>query len=123
MFAILAVFILGTPIWIVMVYQSLSVVLTQFNHANIKIPKWFDQSFGYIIVSPNMHRTHHHITRPQTDSNYGNIFSFWDRLLGTYNYTPMNEIVYGLDVMDNSKDKSLLYQLKAPFDKSIKSDY
>jgi sterol desaturase/sphingolipid hydroxylase (fatty acid hydroxylase superfamily) len=113
-FAILAVFVLGTPIWVVMVYQSLSVVLTQFNHAN---------SFGYIIVSPNMHRTHHHITRPQTDSNYGNIFSFWDRLLGTYNYTPMNEIVYGLDVMDNSKDKSLLYQLKAPFDKSIKSDY
>ena len=70
-----------------------------------------------------MHRIHHHIKRPQTDSNYGNIFSFWDRLLGTYNYTPMNEIVYGLDVMDNSKDKSLSYQLKAPFDKSIKSDY
>ena len=122
-FAILAVFILGTPIWIVMVYQSLSVVLTQFNHANIKIPKWFDQSFGYIIVSPNMHRIHHHIKRPQTDSNYGNIFSFWDRLLGTYNYTPMNEIIYGLDVMDNTKDKSIAYQLKAPFNKSIKSDY
>ena len=122
-FAILAVLVLGTPMWMVMVYQSLSVVLTQFNHANIKIPKWFDQSFGYIIVSPNMHRIHHHIKRPQTDSNYGNIFSFWDRLLGTYNFTPMSEITYGLDVMDNSKDKSIAYQLKAPFDKSIKSDY
>ena len=122
-FAIIAVLVLGTPMWMVMVYQSLSVVLTQFNHANINIPKWFDQSFGYIIVSPNMHRIHHHITRPQTDSNYGNIFSFWDRLFGTYNYTPMNEIVYGLDVLDNSKDESLAYQLKAPFDKTIKSDY
>lgn len=122
-FAIIAVLVLGTPMWMVMLYQSLSVVLTQFNHANINIPKWFDQSFGYIIVSPNMHRIHHHITRPQTDSNYGNIFSFWDRLFGTYNYTPMNEIVYGLDVLDNSKDQSLAYQLKAPFDKTIKSDY
>jgi sterol desaturase/sphingolipid hydroxylase (fatty acid hydroxylase superfamily) len=122
-FAILAVFIIGTPIWMVMLYQSLSVVLTQFNHANIRIPKWFDYTFGLIIVSPNMHRIHHHITRPQTDSNYGNIFSFWDRILGTYNYTPMNEIVYGLDVLDNSKDESLAYQLKAPFDKTIKSDY
>lgn len=122
-FAIIAVFVLGTPMWIVMLYQSLSVVLTQFNHANIKIPKWFDQSFGYIIVSPNMHRIHHHFKRPQTDSNYGNIFSFWDRLLGTYNDTPMNEIIYGLDVMDNAKDTSLAYQLKAPFDASIKSDY
>ena len=122
-FAILAVFILGTPIWMVMLYQSLSVVLTQFNHANIRIPKWFDKTFGYIIVSPNMHRVHHHITRPQTDSNYGNIFSFWDRLLGTYNDTPMDQIVYGLDVLDNSKDESFSYQLKAPFNKTIKSDY
>jgi sterol desaturase/sphingolipid hydroxylase (fatty acid hydroxylase superfamily) len=122
-FAILAVFILGTPIWMVMLYQSLSVVLTQFNHANIRIPKWFDKTFGYIIVSPNMHRVHHHITRPQTDSNYGNIFSFWDRLLGTHNDTPMDQIVYGLDVLDNSKDESFSYQLKAPFNKTIKSDY
>ncbi len=122
-FAIIAVFILGTPIWMVMLYQSLSVVLTQFNHANIRIPKWFDNTFGFIIVSPNMHRIHHHITRPQTDSNYGNIFSFWDRLLGTYNETPMSEIKYGLDVLDNSMDQSLAYQLKAPFDKTIKSDY
>ena len=120
-FAILAVFILGTPMWMVMLYQSLSVVLTQFNHANIKIPKWFDQTFGYIIVSPNMHRVHHHITRPQTDSNYGNIFSFWDRILGTYNDTPMDQIVYGLDVLDNTQDGSLSYQLKVPFNKSIKS--
>jgi sterol desaturase/sphingolipid hydroxylase (fatty acid hydroxylase superfamily) len=109
--------------WMVMLYQSLSVVLTQFNHANIRIPKWFDKTVGYIIVSPNMHRVHHHITRPQTDSNYGNIFSFWDRLLGTYNDTPMDQIVYGLDVMDNTQDGSLSYQLKAPFNKSIKSDY
>lgn len=70
-----------------------------------------------------MHRVHHHITRPQTDSNYGNIFSFWDRLLGTYIDTPMDQIVYGLDVLDNSKSGSLSYQLKAPFDKNIKSDY
>jgi sterol desaturase/sphingolipid hydroxylase (fatty acid hydroxylase superfamily) len=122
-FAILAVIVLGTPMWMVMLYQSLSVVLTQFNHANIRIPNWFDKTFGLIIVSPNMHRVHHHITRPQTDSNYGNIFSFWDRLLGTYNDTPMSEIVYGLDVLDNSKDQSIAYQLKAPFDKTIKSDY
>ncbi len=122
-FAIIAVLVLGTPMWMVMLYQSLSVVSTQFTHANIKIPKWFEQSFGYIIVTPNMHRIHHHIKRPQTDSNYSNIFSFWDRLFGTYNDTPIHEIVFGLDVLDNSKDESLSYQIKLPFDKTIKSDY
>jgi hypothetical protein len=59
----------------------------------------------------------------ETDSNYGNIFSIWDRLLGTYNSTPMSEITYGLDVLDNSKDESLSYQLKVPFNKNIKTDY
>jgi len=99
------------------------VVLSQFNHSNIKIPKWFDQTFGFILVSPNMHRVHHHVTRPQTDANYGNIFSFWDRLFGTYDSTDMKDIVYGLDVLDNSKHADISYQLKMPFDKSIKSDY
>lgn len=122
-FAIAAVFVLGTPMWLVMLYQSMSVVLSQFNHANIKTPNWFDKTLGLIIVSPNMHRVHHHETRPQTDSNYGNIFSFWDRLLGTYNKTPMKEIKYGLDVLDNSKHNELMYQLKLPFNKNIKTDY
>ena len=122
-FAIFAVLLLGTPIWLVMLYQSLSVVLAQFNHANIKTPSWFDKTFGLIIVSPNMHHIHHHLTRPQTDSNYGNIFSFWDKILGTYNNTPMSEIKYGLDVLDNQRDKELLYQLKIPFNKNIKTDY
>lgn len=121
-FAILAVLVLGTPMWMVMLYQSTSVVLSQFNHANMRIPKWFDKTVGLIIVSPNMHRVHHHITRPQTDSNYGNIFSFWDRLLGTYDATPMHQIQYGLDVLDNTKDESLAYQLKVPFNQKIKTD-
>jgi sterol desaturase/sphingolipid hydroxylase (fatty acid hydroxylase superfamily) len=99
------------------------VVLSQFNHANITTPSWFDKTIGLIIVSPNMHRIHHHLMRPQTDSNYGNIFSFWDKLLGTYNSTPMSEIKYGLDVLDNQRDQELLYQLKIPFNKNIKTDY
>jgi sterol desaturase/sphingolipid hydroxylase (fatty acid hydroxylase superfamily) len=61
--------------------------------------------------------------RPQTDSNYGNIFSFWDRLLGTYNDTPVDQIQYGLDVLDNSQDENLRFQMKIPFDKSVKTDY
>ena len=122
-FAIIGVVVLGAPMWLVLLYQSVSVVLTQFNHANIRIPKWFDQTVGLILVSPNMHRVHHHVTRPQTDANYGNIFSFWDRLFGTYDSTNMKDIVYGLDVVDNSRHADISYQLRMPFDKSIQSDY
>ena len=38
-FTLCGVFIAGTPIGIVMLYQSLSLVATQFSHANIRLPR------------------------------------------------------------------------------------
>lgn len=122
-FTIIGVIICGAPMWLVMMYQSLSVVLTQFNHANIRLPLWLDNTLSWLVVSPNMHKVHHHYKRPQTDSNYGNIFSVWDRLLGTFNYTPIEQIQYGLDVLDNTKDENLSFQLNIPFDGRVKTDY
>lgn len=112
----------GAPIWLIMLYQSLSAVVAQFTHANIQLPLWLDSGMSYVIVSPNMHKVHHHIVRPQTDSNFGNIFSIWDRIFGTFNYTPIEKIQFGLDVLDNTKDEHLGYQLALPFDKKIKAD-
>ena len=122
-FAMIAVLVCGAPMWLLMMYQSLSVVLSQFNHANMRLPLWLDSAIGWVIVSPDMHKVHHHLARPQTDSNYGNIFSIWDRIFGTYNYTPIDSIVYGLDVLDNSQDENLAFQLKIPFDSKVKTDY
>lgn len=116
MFTLLGVFVLGTPIGIVMLYQSLSVVLSQFNHANITLPKKLDVVLSYIIVTPHMHKVHHHYVLPYTDSNYGNIFAIWDRILGTYKNLSANKIVYGVDVFPNEDENSRLGSLlKQPF--------
>ena len=85
-FTLFAILIVGAPIGYVMLYQSISVLLTQFNHANIKLPKKIDKFLSYLIVSPDMHKIHHHYRLPYTDANYGNIFSIWDRMFGTYMY-------------------------------------
>ncbi|WP_153798315.1 sterol desaturase family protein [Foetidibacter luteolus] len=122
-FTVLAVFVSGAPIWLVMMYQTLSVVLSQFNHANIRLPSWVEKPLGWLIVTPGMHRVHHHYVRPETDSNYGNIFSLWDRLFGTYRFTPASELRYGLDVLEGRNDGSLTEQLTVPFDKKVKTDY
>ncbi|MFL0162491.1 sterol desaturase family protein [Aquirufa salirivi] len=123
LFTMLGLLVCGAPMWLVMIYQSISVVLSQFNHANIRLPLWLDTAISYLIVSPNMHKVHHHLSRPQTDSNYGNIFSIWDRIFGTFNSTPVSQLQYGLDVLDNQRDGDLGYQIKAPFDTNIKTDY
>jgi sterol desaturase/sphingolipid hydroxylase (fatty acid hydroxylase superfamily) len=120
-FTLFGVFIIGTPIAIVMLYQSLSLVSTQFNHANIKLPKAVDKALSYILVSPDMHKTHHHYKLPHTDSNYGNIFSIWDRFFGTYSYLDRDALIYGVDTfpdeIENSSLKSLLKQPFQPYRK------
>ena len=117
-FTLLGVFALGTSIGIIMLYQALSVVSTQFNHANIKLPKKVDQWISYFLVSPDMHKIHHHYRLPYTDTNYGNIFSIWDRLLGTFSYYDREKIIYGVDVLpDEKKNTRIISLLKQPFEK------
>lgn len=122
-FTTLAVLVCGAPMWLVFLYQSLSAVLSQFNHANIKMNKWLDKMLGYVIVTPNMHRVHHHYVRPETDTNFGNIFPFWDKLFGTYCTTPVENLHYGLDVLEGRNDEDVKDLLKIPFDNSVKTDY
>ena len=117
-FTLLGVFAVGTPIAIVMLYQSMSLVFTQLTHANIKLPKALDKVISYVLVSPDMHKIHHHYVLPYTDSNYGNIFSIWDRLLGTYRYMDREDLVYGVDVFHNEEENSKIGNLlKQPFQK------
>ncbi|MDC3214877.1 sterol desaturase family protein [Flavobacteriaceae bacterium] len=115
-FTLFGVFIIGANMGIVMLYQSLSLVLTQFNHANIKLPKKLDLFLSYFIVSPDMHKTHHHYRLPYTDANFGNIFSFWDRLFGTYLPFDREKLVYGVDVFfDEEANGKIKTLLKQPF--------
>tara|TARA_B100000900_G_scaffold199785_1_gene169418 strand:- start:10 stop:846 length:837 start_codon:yes stop_codon:yes gene_type:complete len=118
LFTLLGVFIIGTSIGIVMLYQALSLVSTQFNHANIRLPKKLDQWISYIFVSPDMHKIHHHYRLPYTDTNFGNIFSIWDRMLGTFSNYEREKIIYGVDVFpDVKKNSQIKSLLKQPFQK------
>ncbi|MGB5227082.1 MAG: sterol desaturase family protein [Eudoraea sp.] len=117
-FTLLGVFIVGTPIGIVMLYQSLSLVATQFSHANIRLPKKVDDILSWVIVSPDMHKVHHHYRLPYTDSNYGNIFSVWDHIFGTFMKLNRGQIVYGVDTFPDKKENgSVSGLLKQPFHK------
>ena len=120
-FTCLGILAVGAPLWLVMLYQTCSVVATQFNHANIKLPQKLDYLLSYILVSPNMHKVHHHYMIPYTDSNFGNIFSIWDRLFGTFSYLPANQIVYGIDTyFDDQQTNSIGELWKIPFSRHFR---
>ena len=117
-FTTTAILLVGAPIWLFFLYQTLSVIATQFNHANISLPAKTDHVLSYIIVSPNMHKVHHHYVLPYTDSNYGNIFSIWDRIFGTFMVLSPKEIVYGVDSHMDAKQHNVLSNLiQIPFGK------
>ncbi len=122
-FALMAILIGGIPFGIYMIYRILTVFFTYWSHSNLNMPLALDKLLSYVFITPNAHKFHHHFERPWTDTNFGNIFSFWDRIFQTFVYEDTKKIKYGLDVLEDSTSDNLMYQFKVPFDNSIKTDY
>ncbi|MCO6360310.1 sterol desaturase family protein [Roseivirga pacifica] len=116
-FTILAVIIVGAPMWIIMFYQSISVLFAHITHANINMPKSVDRVLSWVFITPLMHKVHHHYQQPLTDTNYGNIFSFWDRIFGTFaQVEDTTALKYGVDThMDPKENDEMGNLLKIPF--------
>jgi len=53
-----------------------------FAHADIALPAWIDRPLRYLIVTPDVHRTHHSVRLDEGNSNFGQIFTIWDRIFG-----------------------------------------
>lgn len=79
-----AIALFGIPMWAVTLYLTISATNAQLEHANIRVPSALDRALRLLFVTPHMHKVHHSAWQPETDSNYANIFSVWDRLFGTY---------------------------------------
>jgi len=119
--ALCVVVLLGMPISFYFFYRILSVTFTYWTHANLSLPLWLDKGLSFMIVTPNMHKFHHHFKIPWTDSNYGGILSVWDRLFGTFVYEDTAKIQYGVDLADHTDDESIGVQLGIPFNKNVRS--
>ena len=114
-FSLCVVALLGAPMGVYIFYRLLTVVCTYFTHSNIALPGTLDRLLSYVIVTPNAHKFHHHYKMPWTDRNFGNIFSVWDRMFGTFVYDSTDKIHYGVDTMDEARADSVWYQLTEPF--------
>lgn len=118
LFFLIGIVVCGAPMYAVMIYQTLLTVFVSFTHANISLPRWLDNSLSYVLISPNMHKVHHHWKQPYTDSNYGAVFALWDRIFGTFKKLDPEQIRYGLDrYYPNEEDENLMRLLKKPFQK------
>jgi sterol desaturase/sphingolipid hydroxylase (fatty acid hydroxylase superfamily) len=78
-------------------YDVAVLVAVPFHHANLRLPGKLDALLQKLFITPEIHGIHHSVRPEETDSNFGTVFSVWDRILGTARMrAPASEIQVGL---------------------------
>jgi len=108
--------LLGITIYQLLVYEMLLLPVILFHHSNVRLSERLDRWLRLIIVTPAIHRIHHSRLRVDTDSNYSSVFSFWDRIAGTFRLRRDGQPVnFGLDEFDSEEWQRLSGLMVMPF--------
>ena len=110
--AAIVVLLIGAPPSAVIAAQSLSVAAALWQHADIHLPAGVESKLAWMIVTPRLHRLHHHPERQLHDSNFGELIVLWDRMFGTLNSSEGRRAV-GLENQSSAADR-LFEQIWSP---------
>ncbi|CAH1001496.1 hypothetical protein LEM8419_02399 [Neolewinella maritima] len=87
----------GAPADLVLGYEAIFEGCTAFHHSNLRLPPSVEAALSRIMITPSAHGIHHSVVRDEFDSNYGVVFSFWDRLHGSHRTdVPQEQITIGI---------------------------
>jgi sterol desaturase/sphingolipid hydroxylase (fatty acid hydroxylase superfamily) len=115
---IVAVAAFGIAAPAVVAFEVVLNATAMFNHSNLAMPDWLDRLARLVVVTPDMHRTHHSIVREETDSNFGFNLPWWDRAFGTYRAAPAaghDGMTVGLPIFRDPAELRLDRLLTQPF--------
>ena len=107
----------GVPVIAPVLHQLISTVTSVLSHANVRIPHALEAAIGWIVITPNIHRTHHSIDSEDSNANFSVCLSCWDRLFGTFRPVPAlghENIRFGVDGRTADDGTSILRMLADP---------
>src|SRR5262249_33103618 len=107
---------LGVTPGVFALYRSLSALNSALEHSNLRVPRRLDTLLSWLVVTPNAPKGHHSRAPRQTDTNYGNLLSGFDRLGGCF--TPSEQglcVAYGLEGFDVPEAQTTGALLLEPF--------
>ncbi|MBC7835248.1 MAG: sterol desaturase family protein [Phycisphaerales bacterium] len=110
--------VLGITVAELLVYELILIPVSIFHHANVRLPERLDRVLRLVIVTPRMHIVHHSSWEPETDSNFSGLFSFWDRLAGTFRLRDPASIRLGLEGYSTHDHSTLRGMLATPLSRS-----
>lgn len=78
--------VLGTGVSpsVAILYEVMMQSAALFHHSNLRLPGGVDRALSLVVVTPRMHGVHHSVETRELQSNWSVVFSFWDRLHGTF---------------------------------------
>jgi sterol desaturase/sphingolipid hydroxylase (fatty acid hydroxylase superfamily) len=89
-----------------------------FHHSNLRLPIELERILNLIIVTPRMHGIHHSIVQRETNSNWGTIFCWWDKLHRTLRRDiPQDAITIGVAAYRDEHELTLAKLWALPFRK------
>jgi sterol desaturase/sphingolipid hydroxylase (fatty acid hydroxylase superfamily) len=107
--------LLGMSLAMLALYKAVMICVILLHHSNVRLPARWDSALRHVIVPPSMHRIHHSERRKETDSNYDTVFSFWDRLFGSFRTREHYEdIRFGTGTCDGADWQTPLRPLALP---------
>lgn len=115
-FMIFVVYLIGVTLPILIIRQFIQSLFNISSHTSLHLPQRLEKILSLVLITPNVHKVHHHHKLPYTDSNYGDILCIWDRMFGTYCNLDPTKIVYGLDVTDKVDIGRFTTMLAYPFE-------
>ncbi len=108
--------LLGVSPWGLVAFETTLGLAAQWQHSNLRLPNHWDAALRLVIVTPHMHRIHHSRVPDEHNANYGTIFSWWDRVLGSYHLDVAQErIAIGLSAYPLPKDADFFRFWTMPF--------
>jgi sterol desaturase/sphingolipid hydroxylase (fatty acid hydroxylase superfamily) len=114
-FRILVIALAGVQPLTIVIYEVIFEVATLFHHSNIKLPKGLEKALAYFIITPKQHGIHHSVVQNESNSNYGTVFNFWDRLHGSsIMNVKQQKVNIGVPAYRSEEELNLGFLLKLP---------
>src|SRR2546430_2580435 len=79
---------LDVPAIVVMSHAVTAFAVASITHGNTRLPEWLERWLQPVFITLDLHLVHHSIVDEEANSNFGAVLSIWDRLFGTYAWTP-----------------------------------
>ena len=117
-FRVAQVVVIGVPFAAFAAYELIFQANTLFHHSNLRLPLRFERLLNRLLVTPRMHGIHHSQMRPETNSNFGVVFPWWDKLHRTILLNvPQSSIEIGIPAYSTPDDNRFWQVLTLPFRK------